>query len=454
MTTDDSDPDPDSDSDSDPLATAQSILRDVQTAPTAADVATLHEALEADDPSVRRSALSALRVVASRDPPLFRAEFAGDLEDVHSLCADPDVTVRTAGADLLTTIAADPVGDPPDGTLDPISALLADDSRLVERETLKGLQRIGSAAPDRVRPFADAVAPFLETDDPTIRKHAVVVLAQVASVDGSSVADVVSTLFELFERGDGEGEGEPEIVTPATSDVRRSTDIRQRFESVDRDQLSRRRLVRRYSGHAICQLAVADPDAVTPMIESLSSLLADPDPDPDPQIRTVAAETVLALAESRPSAVVPYRTTLADRLEADDVERVRGRLAQALSALGIDEPDAVGACVVDRTDALRPLLDHDDPPIRGAAANLLALAASAVADPTVEMEMETETEMDVSATDIVSPVEDRLEALLEDDAAFVRAAASDALASGTRESGMEEPETGESGSRNREQGQE
>lgn len=411
----------------DPLATARSILQDVQAVPTAADVATLHELLEADDPSARRTALSALRVVASRDPPLFRAEFAGDLEDVHSLCSDRDATVRTAGTDLLTTIAADPVGEPPDGTLDPVPALLADDSRLVDREALKGLQRIGSADPNRVRPFVDDVAPFLEADDPTIRKHAVVVLAQVASVDGSSVADAAPTLFDLFQREDCDGESE--IVTPSTSDVRRSTDIRQRFESVDHDQLSRRRLVRRYSGHAICQLAVADPDAVTPMIEPLSTLLADS----DPQIRMVAAETVLALAESRPAAVVPYRTTLADRLEADEVELVCGRLAQALSALGVDEPGVVGACVVDRTEALRPLLDHDDPPVRGAAANLLALAASAAADPTVE------TDTGVAATDVVSPVEARLEALLEDDAEFVRAAAGDALASG------------EGGSRNREQ---
>ncbi|MCU4741263.1 hypothetical protein [Natronoglomus mannanivorans] len=399
----------------DQIATARSFLQDVQAVPTAADVATLHELLEDDDPSARRISLDALRVVASRDPPLFRAEFVGDLERLHSLCSDTDATVRTAGADLLTTLAADPAGEPPDGTFDPVPSLLEDDSRLVKRQTLKGLQQIGSAAPERVRPFAGDVIGFLEDDDPTITKHAVVVLAQVASVDGSSVADAAPTLFELFQPEDGDGE--PEIETPRTSDVRQSTDIRERFESVDHDQLSRRRLVRRYSGHAISRLAVADPDAVTSMIEPLSTLLSDA----DPQIRAVAAETVLALAESRPQVVFPYRTTLADRLEAEATETVRGRLAQTLAALGVDEPDVVGACVVDRTDPLRPLLDHDEPPVRGAAANLLALAASAA---------DSSAETDATGFDIVSPVEDRLEALLEDDVEYVRAAATDALESG------------------------
>lgn len=383
---------------------ARSLRRTARAEPTAEVVAELAGLLEADDPATKRLALSGLRRSATRAPELLAAELADDLEGVRTLLTDPDDNVRAAAASFLGAFCrVDPDAVRP--AVPSLATLLEDEYGVARRNALEALERLSAVAPEAVRPIVDSILGRLESDHDDVRARALTILARLSADDGAVAAPAVSTLRDLFrygvERPDG-SDGPDDADGP-----RDESGTSRRLESVHRERRSRHRRVRQLAGHTLRRTATADPDAVAPVADDVVALVADP----DPHVRTAAAETLLALADGRPDAVEPHLETLAERFEDDAGAIVPARVAQTVAVLGPTAPEPVASIAVEHAPRIRSLLEADEPPVRGAAATLLALGAD-------------------ERPSIVEPAADRLQELRDGTdrvPEYVRAAADDAL---------------------------
>lgn len=383
----------------DPTDAARAVLERVRTKPETEDVAELWGYLDAEDVTARKDAVKGLRVTASRTPSILPEVLDDDLASLRARADDPNASVRATAADLLGT-AWRLVESPPTGAVvDALGPLLDDDTALVRTNALQSLRTIGGDEPEELVPVASGAVPALDAHGASL-EHGVAVVAIAATADGSSVADAVPRLVELLE-------GETGFAGANAPRELRTDDghgLQERIRDVVDTHRDSHRFVRQTAGHAVVEVAVDEPGAVVPVASELGDLLSDP----DPQVRHVVADVFVALGDGRADAVADHAGALGARLADDEAAFVLTSVVRALAAAGASDPDHVREVVVERVDELVPLLDDEEPSVRGGAASLLALVAEA--DPAA-----------------VEPAADTLRTLADDDVDFVAAPARDAL---------------------------
>lgn len=369
---------------------ATTLLREVKADPDSADAAAFADMLDADDPTIRRYGLDGLSILGRRD----RSVLTERVDRIATLLEDPDREVR-AGASAI--YAGSLTGDPVVEAVDALSARLEDSYPIVRWNALEGLLEAARSDPAACRSAVADVRPFLDAEMDHVREHAVEFLAIVSMEAPEAVVPATDRLLEIL------------CSTPAvdvavdTSLPRQADQARSRFSDVAEEERGRFRALRQAAGHAIYEVARADPGTVRPSVADIVDLLEDP----DPQVRHAALDVLLALAEDDPATVGPYLDEVTARIE--DAPMVRASASQVLLAVSPTARESVQAVVLDHAVAIGDLLDHESPAVRASAASLLALAADS--DPSV-----------------IDDAREALETLRDDDAAFVRAAAADALA--------------------------
>lgn len=375
----------------DPRERATTLLRKNRSDPDPEDASEFGAMLSADDPTLRRNGLDGLAILGGRKPSLLEDR----LDRLVKLLDDPDREVR-AGA---SAIFAGPLsGEPVLDATDTLADLLTDEYPIVRWNALEALLGAARADPAACAEYVEDVRPFLDADADHVRTHAVRFLGVVSMERPEAVAPVTDRLLEVLDSS-------ADIEVPVDASTRRrAPGMGSRVDDMADEGRKRLRDARQAAGHAIYEVATADPDAVQPAVGDLCELLADP----DPQIREVVLDVLVALAQADPEPVAEHVDRVAERLD-DDARMVRASASQALTGVSPAAPDAVASAALDAVDGLGDLLDHESPAVRASAASLLALAAER--DP-----------------DAVTGVSDRLAELREDDVAFVREAAADALA--------------------------
>lgn len=359
--------------------------------PQTVDLAEFFEALEAGEPSTRRDALQGLQIVAGREPD----RVLDDVSRLSRYLDDPDWGVRNGTVQVFVRLAK------ADGSAiaDVVPALadrLDDEYDIVGQTALEALRYVTRDDPEAVKPFVADVFPFLESDYMEVSRDAVFCVAGVSLEDATAVAPASDALFARFEEGTN--------PDPMPRDVTAGLKPGNRMKSMEKDALSHHRNVRTIAGHAIYEIAKADPDLILTRIDTVIDLLDDP----DAQVRGAAIDILFVIAGARPRDIEPFVETIAAKL-VDDSTLVDGTAAQTLAVLAVEYPGAVVDAVRGTEDALGALLERDEAPVRGAAATLFAVLGDE--DPSV-----------------VEPVTEQLDKLREtDDAEFVREAASDAL---------------------------
>lgn len=364
------------------------------------DVEVLFEFLEADDAGDQSLAINGLRTVAGRRPGLLADVGDDELETLTALFSHDDPTVRGGAVALLGSIwtpdlvpAADLVAE--------VRPLLTDDQALVQGSAVETLQTVATMAPDAVTDAIDDVVPLLELSG-SYRTAAVSVVAAAAAADAASVRPHLERLLDVFES---------ELDTEDATALREMSDQRVRnLQNTVRDiqgvSFQDHRAVRQMTGHAVVEVAAAEPESVLPYVDDVAAQLSDY----DPQVRHVAADVLVAIGEDHSDVVADHAATLAGVLEPDEAEFVVESALKALASATATDEAAVAAAVRDHVDLVYAHLDAEEPTVRGAAATLLAVLAEE--DPSV-----------------VDPVTDRLQELSRDEPEYVRAAATDALQS-------------------------
>ncbi|WEL18584.1 HEAT repeats containing protein [Halorhabdus sp. SVX81] len=369
---------------------ATTLLRETRSDPDPADASEFDTMLGADDPTLRRYGLDGLKILARRDPSVLTAR----VDRIAALLEDPDREVR-AGASAI--YAESLSGDPVLAAADVLVDLLSDSYPIVRWNALEALVEAARTDPAACEAYVEDVLAFLDADTDHVRAHAVRFLAVVSMERPEAVVPAADRLVEILLSA-----GDVDVGIDAT--VRRQAPDRgSRVDDMAERARERQRSERQAAGHAVFGIATVDPDVVRPAVDDLLALLADP----DPQVRQVALDVLVPLAEDDPGAVDAHVEAIADCL--DDVPMVRASASQALTAISPVASDSVASAALDHVEAIADLLDHDSPPVRASAASLLALAADR--DP-----------------DAIADVRAELEALSEDDVSFVREAAADALA--------------------------
>jgi len=370
---------------------ATTLLRETRSDPDPADAAEFDAMLSADDPTLRRNGLDGLSILGGRKPALLEDR----LDRLVELLDDPDREVRAgASAIFAGPLSGEPVLDASDALAD----LLTDGYPIVRWNALEALVEAARTDPAACAEYVGDVRSFLEADADHVRTHAVRFLGVVSMERPDAVAPATDRLLEVLDSS-----ADVEVPVDATA-RRRAPGMGSRVDDMADEGRKRLRDARQAAGHAIYEVAVANPGAVRPAVGDLCDLLADP----DPQIREVVLDILVALAEDDPDPIAEHVDRVADRLD-DDATMVRAAACQALTGVSPAAPDAVASAALDATDALGDLLDHESPAVRASAASLLALAAE-------------------REPDAVVGVSDRLRELRGDDVAFVREAAADALA--------------------------
>jgi len=170
-------------------------------------------------------------------------------------------------------------------------------------------------------------------------------------MEDSDVPTAADRLVELVERGDHESAvgGVAALETAATDE-------------------------RKAALRSLRTLAESTPEAVSPLVESLSPFLTDE----ERAVRLSTAKLFVAVAEGDPDATVPAVSALASRL-GDDEEfyYVRARAAEALGYVAVERPDEVASPEV--LADLRVGLAFDESEVREKLAK--ALECVALGDP-------------------------------------------------------------------------
>lgn len=375
----------------DPRERATTLLRQNRSDPDPEDASEFGAMLSADDPTLRRYGLDGLQILAGRDPSVLDDRVAS----IADLLTDTDREVR-AGASAI--FAGSLPGDTVLDESDTLADLLTDEYPIVRWNALEALLEAARTDPAACADYVEDVRSFLDADAGHARTHAVRFLGLVSMERPDAVAPVTDRLLAVLDSS-----ADVEVPVDASA-RRRAPDMGSRVDDMADEGRKRLRDARQAAGHAIYEVAAADPDAVRPAVGTLCELLADP----DPQIRAVVLDALVALAKADPEPVAEHVDRVAERLD-DDATMVRASASQALTGVSPAAPDAVASAALDATDALGDLLDHESPAVRASAASLLALAAE-------------------RNPDAVAGVSDRLAELREDDIGFVREAAVDALA--------------------------
>lgn len=370
---------------------ARTLLRETQADPDPADAPEFADMLDAEDPTVRRYGLDGLKVLARRDPSVLTER----IEQFTALLEDPDQEVRAGATALFAeSLSGEPVAD----AADVLVTLLEDGYPIVEWNALEALVEAARTDTDAVVAYVEDVRPFLDTETEHVRTAAARFMGIVSIDHPEAVAPALDPLLEILVSG-----GDVDVGIDGT--VRRQAPaVSSRVDDVAQESRKRLRDARQAAGHAIYEVAKADPAAVRPVVADVAGLLDDS----DPQVRHVALDVFVALASDDPETLDGFVDRIAARLD-DDAAMVRASACQALTAVSAGLPEQVAPVALDHVDTIVDLLDHDDATIRASAASLLALAADR--DP-----------------DAIAPARERLSELREDDAAFVREAAADALA--------------------------
>lgn len=377
----------------DEVERSQELLEKVQLNPEPEDVEDLRKLLDAEAAPARRNAVDGLRVLGKHDPSFLLREV-----DRLVLCLDdPDQEVRNSTVSSLAEAGRMDGSAIVDATPE-IADLLTDSYQLVRHNAVEALLRAAQEDPSAAEPFVDDVIPFLDSDYDHVKEHAVFCLGAVSLECPKAIVPASDRLLKLFL--DGLGNEVSEQVNPRNFD---DSTLRGLLRNYQEESAGRHRKVRQAAGHAIYEIARVEPAVIVPSL----SVIVEALDDKDPQVRAAAADVMFVLADNRPDAVGKHRDALAERL-ADHADFVSGPAVKAFAALSVERPDAVAEIAMEYVDAIIALLDHEDTPVRGAAASLLAIVA----------------EQDPGAID---PATDRLEELRDAETEYVRQAATDAL---------------------------
>lgn len=253
-----------------------------------------------------------------------RRRAAEDIERVDpaavaELLRYPDTSVqREAAHALLSLVAEYPhTGEGVIATLERLLTRSDVDARFRE-VVLRCLAHIANESPERVSEVRDAVSECVTPDDvQELNAAATVCLVQLAAYDAEPFLDDVERMGALLESDD--------------------------------------EAVQRHAAYILRQVAVAQPHAVAPFVESLVRRAAET--DSEARVTLLSAAGVVAVAE--PMAVEGAVPSIAS-LAADDRAEVRSNVAALLGELAQTFPAAVGR----EQDALTPLLDDDDVVVR------------------------------------------------------------------------------------------
>lgn len=347
----------------DPVERASVLLDRARSQPDTLDPRAFDDLLASENPQARRYAIDGLQRLAAGEPAVLNAR----VERIADLLTDPDQGVRAGATDAFAE------GVDPAAVVERTATLvelLDDDFPVVRSNALEALVRAAHENPGTCRAFVDDIVPLLDADTDHVRKHAVTFLAAVAEEYPEAVVPATDRLFDVFRSAlDNEIGVEPAMRRDPSA-------VQSHVEHLVDEVIGRQRDLRRIAGHAIYELTRADPSAVVPEVDAVVALLDDP----DPEIRSVALGVLSALATEHPERVVEHADAIAALLDDHEGRMVRAGACRALASVCADEPDAVAAAVADRVGALRPLLGHDEAPVRRSAAHLSVLIADRAGD--------------------------------------------------------------------------
>lgn len=280
-------------------------------------------------------------------------------------------------------------------TASPTGMPATEDPRIRRVRTLRDQAR---ADPGAVEP-AD-VTPFLEVNEPVVRRTAIETLLTIARERPAAVADGVPKIVGLLGTTDHRGEqqlietlatvaaAEPDVVAPHAAAVGarlRPHASAQLIEGGTR---------------VLAHVARARPSALLSLVPKLAVVLEDA----DPQARRNVLSALSYLAASHPDTVRPLVPTLVTCLEEDDPATLQATLAtlgRLVAAFPIESSVLL--------DEVLTLFEHDSTAVRANAVGLLGDALQ---------------HEHLSAPEVRSALTDAL----EDEAAPVRANALTALA--------------------------
>ncbi|GAB3664868.1 HEAT repeat domain-containing protein [Halopiger thermotolerans] len=216
----------------------------------------------------------------------------------------------------------------------------------------------------------------------------------------------------------------PNAPAEATAEFNLPT-VLARLDAADVDE--QRRAVRTIRAHVDDR-----PDACIPAVPKLRALLERP----DLECREAVAYCLAELAEESAADVAPSADEIVSFAADRPSHPATADCCRCLAAIASERP----AALVDRVDAIAPVLESDVPAARAAAALTLAWIAAEFDGWTRGTEGpdadggdgddSDDTGTDGRPNDPVEPVRDRLLALLEDDRARVRKRACLALGYG------------------------
>ncbi|MFB6202193.1 MAG: HEAT repeat domain-containing protein [Halorhabdus sp.] len=371
---------------------ANELLDMARSNPDATSAEAFDELLTAADPRARRYAIDGLQVLASQEP----AALTDRVDRLTDLLTDPDQEVRAGASNAFAErLPGSSVAE----TASTLAELLDDEYPLVRWNALEALVRAARVDPETCQSFVGDVAPFLDADSEQVRLHATRFLAVVATARPDAVAPAVDRLSDVLRT-------DADVTVGVEPEMRGHESVSpSRIEQLQEGVVGRRRDLRQTAGHAIYAVAEEQPSAVEDEIEQLLTLLDDP----DPQVRHVVLAVLFAVGDRYAKRIAGHVETIAARFDDDQESRmVRAAASQALAAVGTGQPESVASAVVDRVDVVTELLDHEEPSVRASAASLLALVAA-------------------TDEDAIDPAREELRRLTDDDVAFVREAATDAL---------------------------
>ena len=363
-------------------ALLRSISLVLQDRPSRAEslLETLRPLIDAEEASVRFSAMRAVSMVAAASPGAVVAA----LESVWARLEDADPGVRAAAARTLVGVAE----EHPDRVapqLDRVVPLLADDVVFVR---LAGMGVLESLLPDHaaeVGQVTGAIVSCLRSEpafDPhvrrdwmdrhpmyqerreqqsTVRSDRELYLITAASL----IHDLAVTRPRVF----------PEHLTDISQVLTSETLAPVRLHLIE----------------AISAVCPATPEAADPAIEALTEMLTESNPA---RVNAAATWALAYIAEDRPDAVgaagMAVLSDVQQLLTVDDDEVVGGSVALC-SYLAEYDPAALAPCL----ERVRELLGHDDTTVRGMAVWVLGFAGHAGDVDRLEELAESDVDADV-----------------------------------------------------------
>ncbi|WP_407066874.1 hypothetical protein [Haloarcula sediminis] len=323
-------------------------------------------ALDDPDPVVRSSAALGISVLTESDPDAFRANAAA-LEGLLDGTDD-----ERAGALLAAAEAAERCPAAATGFVDALAATIETYPGLAP-SALAALVKVGEATGVVPTAHLDALVEGLSNEDPDFRTAAAGALVTVAEHDSDAIGAIADEVATLLATAEDQLAGDLLDVFAALA--RENPTALVSHVATIADQLTGAPPARRSAAATLALVAESDPEAVATVVGTLGDVLDTLAPE-----ATISAAVVLRrVASVSPARVVDALPADADAWPTD--LRTRYTLTKVAEGVAETDPEALE----DRVDALIAVLTRDGshPLIREGCLDALLALDDAVPDPII-----------------------------------------------------------------------